>query len=110
MLPPCLMIVMLPYPPLDASGTTWNTVPVFAALIGVPHDAPKSMPEWKAIAPVMGSVRFPNGLVIAPDSGRMKPLGPGVVSGLLLSWATYALDAAVRSASMVACLAWRLAR
>ena len=33
------------------------TDPVPAALIGVPHDAPKSMPAWKAVAPVTGSVR-----------------------------------------------------
>ena len=64
------MTVALPYP---SWGPAEKTLPLPAARMGVPHDAPKSMPAWNACAPVTGSVREPKPLLIgAPAIGRMN--------------------------------------
>src|SRR6266481_1327824 len=50
------------------------TVPAAAALIGVPSGTPMSSPGWKL------PQRGPNGLVIGPWTGQMKPAALGVAT------------------------------
>src|SRR5215204_3121448 len=49
-----------------------TTVPVSAALIGVPDDAPMSTPLWIRVPPEIGWVRGPNPLVTGPFTGQMN--------------------------------------
>src|SRR5262245_50367642 len=48
------------------------TVPAAAALIGVPAGTPMSIPGWNEQSPLPRH-RDPNGLVIGPLTGQMKP-------------------------------------
>src|SRR5215216_1059743 len=49
-----------------------TTVPLSAALIGVPDDAPMSTPLWIRVPPEIGWVRGPNPLVAGPFTGQMN--------------------------------------
>src|SRR5215204_1196726 len=70
-----------------------TTVPVSAALIGVPDDAPMSTPLCRRVPPEIGWVRGPNPLVTGPFTGHMNrafldvgagpgPAAEGVAVGL----------------------------
>src|SRR5512132_2139366 len=53
------------------------TVPAAAALMGVPLDAPMSMPGWNEQSP-FGRQRGPYGLLIGPLTGQTRPDADGV--------------------------------
>src|SRR3954452_23900091 len=52
------------------------TVPLAAAWIGAPAGAPMSRPGWDEQSPLPRQ-RDPNGLVIGPFTGQMKPEADG---------------------------------
>src|SRR3954453_7097772 len=55
-------------------------VPAAAAWMGVPEGTPMSMPAWKL------PQRGPNGLVIGPFTGQIRPAEDGVAVGPCDDW------------------------
>src|SRR5450756_612110 len=63
------MMSRLPYELADVVDTT---IPAAAARIGLPHDAPKSVPSWSFQTPVTGWRRIPYGDVTGPVAGMTR--------------------------------------
>src|SRR5665647_1399159 len=63
------MMSRLPY---ELDDVTDTTIPAVAARIGLPHDAPKSVPSWSFQTPVIGWRRIPYGDVTGPVAGMTR--------------------------------------
>jgi len=74
------------------------TVPAAAAWIGVPLEAPMSFPSC------MRPHRQPNGLVIGPDTGQIRPAFEGEAQMLIVPGADGEIGVLARHAPLVAML------